>query len=865
MRGNSVRVVLSPSVMGAATRGLARALGEKEVSNSENLKDTLTIDTTILYPGEVQSTDQQVVTFVDDEEGDERSYSNVSQNLDTYKIDSTLASFLSRPVLINSYTWTEGSPLNKTFYPWNEFLGNSVIKKKVENYNFISATMKVKFLINASPFYYGCAGAFYEPMSVFNPAPYIETAGYDGYKVPLSQRPHVWLYPANSQGGVLELPFIYHKNWLDITSASDTISMGQIRLTSFVNLLNANSVSGSDCDIQVYAWMEDVKMCGPTYSAALQSTDMKISPEHVEGEYDDSAPISSVASSISRMAEIGSKLPGPIGVGMGAASTIAGYVADVARIFGYTNTPVVDDVTAFKNLPFHAFSSAEISTPIDRLTLDPKNILGNNDGHFGVKLGDELDIAAFCARESYLTAFTWEAADTLNSLLWGVAVNPRMLRVDGSSAFKYQLTPMALPGYLFRYWRGNIVYRFRFICTKYHRGRVRITWDPSANLAGVVDTNTSNYNRIVDLSKETDVSIKVPYLASTSYLRSDDGASEYFGTTPPAPGSGFDNGQLTIRVMNQQTSPVTSADVICLVSCYGLNMEFGGPTEMSADFSAYTLQSEDQMIKEGSKPEDLFENTETPSDINQIYMGENITSFAQLMKRTTYHASTFFNTSTNAGIAIARSRFNRYPRYPGFDTSALYEGQGVLTPVAYFGYNFVNWTPLTFVSQCYVGCRGSINWHFNVCHVKPVSSVRAKRYDKEITASELSDEFLLSSGLTQSERASFCDTNMSVGATGQSLTNQHTQSAMSVNVPMYTNFKFRKTSSDGATLGSQADKSVLDNVEVEFVYTPEADHILSDIRLDSYVASGPDYQVGFFLNVPTLYQLTAVPAGNPVP
>jgi len=113
--------------MGAATRGFTRALGEQEVSTSKNVKDTLMIDTELVYPGEIQSTDQQVVTFVDEFVGEQKTAANTDQNEDMHKVDASLGSFLARPVLISSFTWVDGSTIEDVLYPWELFLNNPVI------------------------------------------------------------------------------------------------------------------------------------------------------------------------------------------------------------------------------------------------------------------------------------------------------------------------------------------------------------------------------------------------------------------------------------------------------------------------------------------------------------------------------------------------------------------------------------------------------------------------------------------------------------------------------------------------------------------------------------------------------------------
>jgi hypothetical protein len=556
-------------------------------------------------------------------------------------------------------------------------------------------------------------------------------------------------------------------------------------------------------------------------------------------------------------------LPAPLGTAASAVSLASGAVGKIAGLFGYTNTPVVDDVQGFKNLPFHGLASCEISTPVDRLTLDPKNILAKEPEAIGVERGDELDIANFCARESYLTEFTWAATDTLDTLLWGSVVMPRMMRRDGASKYTWQMTPMCIPAYAFKNWRGNIVYRFRFICTKYHRGRVRITWDPNTNLTSLPNTKVSNYNRIVDLTEETDVSIEVPFLAPAAYCMNGNGYGQYYGISPPAPNHEYDNGQITLRVLNQQTSPILSADIICLVSVYGKGMEFAQPRNVSEKFTAYSLQSTDTYA-EGKPSEVLFENTEAPSNLNALYMGEFVSSFDQLLKRSAYHGSVFFAANDVAMLKLNYSTFNRFPRYPGYDPDAQFDGYGELIPATPFPYNFVHWTPLTWIGQCFVCCRGSITWHINAVAGKQIPSMRASRFIGTITNSSLAGGTSMPVPSTQAELISHCVRNIDSGASGLSLTNGYTQSALSFNAPFYNQYKFRGLSSTHATLGFNQDASDEDNVRVMAMFTPELDMKSGEMHFDSYVGAGPDFNLSFFLNVPSLIELQAVPYGSTV-
>jgi hypothetical protein len=307
-----------------------------------------------------------------------------SQNID-------LGSFLQRPVQIYQKTWAVGNTIDAAsdkFTPWHLYFNKASIKKKLDNYYMVRCNLHLKFVINASPFFYGCVLASYQPMTNFNPAPIVLSASRRLENIPLSQRPHIYLYPQNSQGGEMVLPFLYHKNWLNATSSSDLTSMGLIYLNSFNELKNANGVVSDNIDITVYAWAEDIEVAGPTPTLAVQGKTKS------KDEYSHAGAVSRPASAIARAAGRLSGLP-VIGEFATATSYAAGAIADIASLFGYTDVPVIDDVHAFQPKAFPNLAATDIGTPIEKLTLDSKNELSIDPKIAGADVDDELMISSF--------------------------------------------------------------------------------------------------------------------------------------------------------------------------------------------------------------------------------------------------------------------------------------------------------------------------------------------------------------------------------------------------------------------------------------------------------------------------------------
>jgi len=774
------------------------------------------------------------------------------------KVDTSqnvgLGDFLKRPVQIKEFTWTVGGTLDAatdSFNPWNLLFAKTSIKKKLDNYYMLRCNLHVKFVINASPFYYGCAIAAYQPLTAFNPAPIILSSSDKLENIPYSQRPHIYLYPANSQGGEMVLPFLYYKNWIDATSASDLTDMGQIVLNSF-DTLKVAGTSTAPIRITVYAWAEDLEVAGPTVRLAVQAKD----------EYSHEGTISKPASAIARAAGHLSSIPiiGPFAT---ATSYAAEAISDIASLFGYTDVPVIDDVHAFVPKAYPNLAATDIGHPIEKLTLDAKNELTIDPKIAGADVGDELLVSSFAERESYIFSSTWAATDAINTGLFYSRVTPKLQATESiTNGDLIYAVPMAHVANCFSYWRGDITYRFKFICTKFHQGRVRINWDPRGDIASSGDYTTETYTRVIDITEENDVEFTVPYTQPTSFLNVDTSDGQVFGKTgilTTAVGSKY-NGILTMRVLNQQTSPVTSADITVLVFVKGAkNLEFCGPRELSGKMSLYAIQGDfDQNVSSydlGCKPSVADPNT------NLVYMGEHVASLRQLMRRAAaYKRIVPAENTTTEYVMTTRVILGRQPQYPGFDTDGFDTAIGLTSAVSE-PYNWANWSYATWFSCCFVGSRGSYNYFINADHLESVGSISVAR----ATVTHSSTNFLnidLDLPVTNSTDLirRFCDTeNQSIGLAGMNLTNQLTMAGVNVAVPMYSRYKFLNNSVSDRTLGSSTDESNTDSISITTITQSRTDQSQKFLTIDLYVSAGTDFNLIFFLNVPVFYSYDTLP------
>jgi len=825
----------------------------RDLESGENLFDVSTFlvqSDTIDRVETTEATEIQVNVGFDNIEEEAKVGTEVVQQLykPTGSANADIARFLSRPVEIAEITWTIGGTINSAIKPWHLFFNHASIKKKIDNYAFVRCDLHLKFMINASPFYYSGLLISYNPLGgKFGSAdlPAASASQLVGY----SQRSHLIAYPQNNEAGEMTLPFIYPYEWLDLTSSTILQQMGVLDFDSFEVLRNVGSSTGP-ITMQVYAWADNVQLAGLTVDLAVQS-----------GQYH-KGPLSKPASAVARATGMLQSLP-VVGSFMTATSIAAQGVADIAGLFGYTKVPVLNDVQAFKNLPFHGLATAEISDCTERLCIDSKNEMTIDTKVIGDKDNDSLDLSKFVQRKSYLTSFTWEASNASKFLLWNSYVTPFMSVVAaGTGQSIVNGTPMWLVANMFDYWRGDIIFDLNVLCSQYHRGRLRVSWDPVGDVANTPDSSTEVYTTIIDISEKTEATIRVPYMQRTAYQKipSDMDTTIYDTLALAKDSSDTVNGILTVRVLNELSAPQTSADVTVLVSVRGAeNLEFAAPKEIPNDLYYFTVQS-------GEEEQDFAGSSSTDPNLNLVYMGEKVVNLRSLMMRCNYF-KTDVNDASLSGELYETCVINRRPIFKGFDPNGtLFANQIVGASTSL--YNFVKNTPYHMISQCFLGERGSFTWKFdlNNTHNTSITISRPKlplnKSNYNFNSSAL---YALSNTKVSAKFADDEYTN-----SGIALINQETNTGLSVNSPQYSIVSFLDTRPSQrveglSTISGDDALSVVyvsrRTFDVPIITDPLTTPVPGVDYFNHYFQVGPDYAPVYFMNVPTMYIYDSVPTG----
>lgn len=817
----------------------------------------------------------EVMTFVDNSTGeiDDSGYVPSSIATSGSTLNTSLQHFLKRPTLIDQRTWTTASTngiLGSVIEPWFLFLNNSVIKNKLQNYAFLRAKLCMKFVVNATPFHYGMMRVAYEPnINSNNTGDRISKLRSNPVStnpelVTLSQMPGTWIIPADNSGGEIHVPFFRYNNWLPLTSAAQAKTMGALRYYVAFPLSVATTSGSTSITIDTFAWLEDVELNGSTAELTLQAKD----------SYD--GPISHTASAI---AKISSRLNDVPVIGRFARATQIGAsaIADIASMFGFTNTPIVADTHGFVPLAAPHLSSCEISTPIQKLTLDPKQELSIDPTMHGLSNVDEMSLKYITSKKSALVMDGWSTSDAIGTVLFNARVSPALFSqvsiMDGAveRGRRVYNTPLSYVSALFTHWRGDIIFEFEVVCTKFHKGRLKITWDPLGSQGVTPLAENSVFTTILDIGETNKASFRVPFHQAYNFLRLRGIDSDNWTVgNALAVNDAFDNGMFIVSVLTPLMSPVSPQNVGILISVRGAeNLEFANPKANLANSSGvppsfFAVQSADVLDMEGTTVTFGDEGDQHPNryDLN---FGERIVSLRALL-----HRQSLFDVSAPGGSASTRfltylKSYTRFLPMFGYDPAGMSTANRTFAVGGSYAFNWVQTHPMTYVAMMYGGFRGSVNYTANITNdIFPyVGDVRLER----ITNSSRSGDRMgriaasLNDGTTTPVSQRYVNFTVPyAGTAGTAITNSQQNGMISWNMPMMTGVNFQYTDPTSAVNGNTVDQMNLESSLMHVNLKQVTDFTASrGFTVTTYAGSGPDYTCLWWICCPTIDYYSVVP------
>jgi hypothetical protein len=781
--------------------------------------------------------------------------------------DLTLGRFFARPTLIHTASWSTADVtgnLGSSFDPWTLFLSSAAIRKKLDNFAYLRGNLHIKILVNGTPFQYGAVRYCYFPYASSGKIR-TNTVSALPLLIPYSQVPGVFLHPQANAGGQMTLPFFYLKNWLDITTASEVATMGNIQPVVYAPLRLAVSGGSTAVTLRTYAWMTDVQLMGSTLKLSLQGD-----------EYGD-GPISLPASAIAAAAGALTKIP-VIGRFARATEIGAGAISKMASLFGYTNVPVIADVHALvPNVAPH-LASTQIGQPIQKLTVDPKQELSIDSSFHSLGSEDELAISYLKKKESYFGATSWSTTDAAGTQIFNMRINPNLdanipilNSLSATVGHRSYQVPLSYFGRLFNYWRGDIRVRVKVVCTKFHKGRLKISYDPVADISATDPPENVVYTQILDIGEHDDVVFTIPYHQPEGWKSIDKNALGTNDNWTPggalAPRSAFDNGTLTIRVLNTLTAPASSTVNLLFFVSGGDNFEYAAPsTTLQADSSRsyptmFNLQGEDTTDIKATEMV-IGTRADILPERYSVNMGECVSSLRSLLHRHTLYQTRAATDDATSGNRLMYTTFKRFPAVPGYNGTSPFSATNVVAAAGTSNFTFCRMTPLAWVTYAFCGYRGSYNWSLVL---NSPASVGVDDISVMRTTSTSNTEILLTSAFTAgsgpAKLASYNGYNTPyvskddgmVG--GGAITSNRVNNTIMINVPNYNKNNFARAIPLESLTGSTVDDTQSDSLFYKVVFNNSV--TTNNVTLSMFVGAGPDFNPVFFLCCPTIDYLQA--------
>ena len=815
---------------------------------------------------------------------------------------SSLSSFFARPVRIRSYSWPVGSSLAVIFNPWTEFFSNARVENRIVNYQLMRCKLKVKIVINGNSFFYGRALASYRPLHTRDQFGTSRvTANLD--MIQESQRPHIFLNPTQGSGGELELPFLWYNNALKIPT-KEWEEMGEMVIRSFSTLKHANGAE-EPVTINVFAWAEDMHLSVPT---ANQPGALTPQAGPADG------PVSGPAMAVAKAAEGMAKVPAISSYAM-AASTVAKGVGKMASAFGYTKPVSCEGQKEYVPSPFPNSVNVDGNDTTTKLTFDSKQAVTIDPAAVGLGSTDEMTVLSIAQRESYLVSINWPTDLAPESQLWRSHVTPSLWNsapdpLTGKieihmPACCYAVAP-------FRHWRGTINYRFQIVSSAYHKGRIRLSYDPSFQLTNEYNTNI---NRVIDISEENDFTVSIGWGSAKPMLEHappSEGSVPY-GNVVLSDIGDLANGMLSMYVVNELTTPnsvVNNSIIINVFVSAGPDFEVFNPTSGALDsFTWFPPGGSAQLVAQDQRPAitdaermpppasvlkpvpeekqtledppvseelpmtpqaglphpDAMDTDEldapnqeqsaqmatitSPNGLNCIYFGDPIVSFRQCLKRYSYSRSYSFDNTTRSWHQWF---LPTYPFYRGTAPGAIDTATGAI------GYNYNKMTLMNYLIPGYVCKRGSVRWryfHDRMQNVTGNLGIIARRASDgssySYTNSLVADA---SQSLSQKVRDAYIKMpNTWSGVVVQCMA---LNPVLSAEMPFYSQYRFLPARVANVGASTNFNVGAFGNL-FHAIYITSGNTGVGFVanRLDSYCAAGDDFSLHMFIGAPRIFIL----------
>jgi hypothetical protein len=571
---------------------------------------------------------------------------------DNYMQD--IKSFLEKPQIVASGLFQNTDTVSS--FAQFDFPGfyrsKSIWVEKLKGFLGIRLDLSFRLVVNATRFQQGRYMLLWKPWGGADSALARNVAQMAGHVTTLVQRtqmPHAEIDINCDTEIEFKIPFSNMYNFCYTKTVTGTgvsvshNSVGSIQIYPYVPL---TAVAGSQsCSYTLYVSAENIELIGVTVpqSQVVFSRKSRTNTEKEQASAN-LGPISSIMTKVSQATAILSGVPL-----ISSYTTSVGWLADIigrtANVFGYSRPVNLGPANRIEKNIFPYLCSVDAPDNSMPISLSYKNQLGQMSGISPTDL-DEMDFSFLVTIPTWVATISWNTITTdpvgdylFSSLVGPFGIAPLTTTVNSNLLVHY--APYQLVASRFRFWRGTMVYKFKFVKTEFHSGRLSFAFIPF--ITSQVSPATVPYadlpyvhRHIVDIRTDNEVIFKVPFVSDAPW--------KYCNATLDIDNTGL----FQINVVDPLVAPDTvsqSISIICEV-CMGADAEFAVPCPTL--FNTPFFGTAPQMGSFDSAP--LPENNNC-NEVNDtvggasssfdshnsalLCIGEKITSLRSMLKRAT--------------------------------------------------------------------------------------------------------------------------------------------------------------------------------------------------------------------------------------
>jgi hypothetical protein len=405
----------------------------------------------------------------------------------------------------------------------------------------------------------------------------------------------------------------------------------------------------------------------------------------------------------------------------------------------------------------------------------------------------------------------------------------------------------------FEKWTGTINYRFQVVASTFHRGRLRVVYDPCFVVGAEYNINSQH---IIDITESCDFTISVsnqqPMTLLEHHQPGFDSSTQVHSTTRYTTVE-QGNGVIAVFVLNELTTPNSTVNNSVSVNVFisaGDDFEVFIPSAHISNF-VFKPQAglEDPTPISGTPSVSLGAKTRDDPKTNLVFTGESIKSLRVLLKR---YVQWLKVSQNGASATYLYMQLSNYPYLRGNVPGA------VDTTAALAPYNYCNTLPLHWVTAAYMGWRGSLRYkcvHYGNEMQKTNTSVQLQPHESGNNTYSLSQGAMPVYANIKTAKAAGVHAVLANGAPfngqrtfggccGMAISQGHLNPNIEYELPYQTRYRFVQ----GRKANFTGTQGYIPSHNIRIEYNGD-----TTTATDLFVAVGEDFQTYFFVGLPRVY------------